>query len=460
MLNNEIVNPFLDRGPIREPGLFFGRKNQVRKLVQAIGAQVPQSCSLVGERRIGKTSLLNYLAAPGGALQAFSGLLSRPADDYLLIRTDLSALKTRELNGALFFFRLIFRHLHRAALQKCAETGRPADGLAQIFNDWIDQTSLQELIEFGLNAYLDEICRLAPGWAILFLFDEADPMVRQGVGSLLRRLIQDRPVGYVLATRRPLEMIDPEREVSPLYNIMAETLALDLLAPADARYMAAEMAAQAGQPFTDEELDLILTLGGSHPDFTKVAARRTFEARLEGRPFDPAALTEQIAIDLSPVCQSLWEGLTAKEQELVSQAADGQPASDSVLAQRLTRRAILNETGQLFSPVFAAFVERKSKDAGAALPQAVRFGDGYVARGNQVVMLSPLEQKLLTYLTDHSGQVCTREELHQAVWGEDYTREDEVKINITIQRLRQRLDKLMIGEKIESVRGLGYRYVG
>ena len=459
MSNDIIENPFLDRGPIREPALFFGRKNQLRKLIQAIGAQIPQSCSLVGERRIGKTSLLNYLAAPTGALQEFAGLLRHPVADYLIIRADLSALKTRDLSGALFFFRLIFHHLHRAIMPKCAEAGLPVENLLKIFNESIDNSSLQELTEFGLSAYLHEVNRLAPGWVLIFLFDEADPMIRQGVGSLLRSLIQDRPIAYVLATRRPLTDIDPEREVSPLYNIMAETLAMDLLDLEDTRQMIAHLAASAGQPFSEAELDLVVRIGGGHPDFTKVAARRVFENKVDKRLFDPDQLAEQVMIDLAPVCHTLWEGLPSEEQEAAMQINRGMQPGSALAVQRLTRRAILNRNGQLFSPLFAGFVERKSLDTGAVVPSAIRFGEGFVARGNHVVMLSPLEQKLLSYLTDHTGQVCTREELHQAVWGTDYTRDDEVKINITIQRLRQRMEKLMLGDKIESVRGMGYRYV-
>ena len=459
MSNDIAENPFLDRGPIREPALFFGRENQIRKLIQAIGAQVPQSCSLVGERRIGKTSLLNYLSAPGGALQEFSGLLRHPAADYLIIRADLSALKTRDLSGALFFFRLIFHHLHRAILPKCTEAGLPVETLVKIFNESIDNSSLQELTEFGLSAYLHEVCQAAPNWVLIFLFDEADPMIRQGVGSLLRSLIQDRPIAYVLATRRPLMDIDPEREVSPLYNIMAETLALDLLDIEDTRQMVAQLAANAGHPFSEAELDMVVRMGGGHPDFTKVVARRVYEDKIENRVFDSDRLAEQAAIDLAPVCHTLWEGLPSEEQDAAMQIQHGMRPVNATAVQRLARRAILNSSGQLFSPLFAAFVERKGQGAGAVMPTAIRFGEGFVARGNQVVMLSPLEQKLLSYLTDHTSQVCTREELHQAVWGTDYTREDEVKINITIQRLRQRLEKLMLGDKIESVRGMGYRYV-
>jgi AAA+ ATPase superfamily predicted ATPase len=48
-------------GPITDPDLFIGRTNIINKIYSRIGAGRPQSVSLVGENKIGKTSLLNYI---------------------------------------------------------------------------------------------------------------------------------------------------------------------------------------------------------------------------------------------------------------------------------------------------------------------------------------------------------------------------------------------------------------
>ncbi len=449
-------NPFIERGPVTEPALFFGCRDEARRLVQAIGARVPQHCSIIGERRIGKTSLLNALAAPGGLASQFSDFLSRPLENYLFIYSDLSALKTRELNSDLFILRLILRNLHRIVPPKIEALGFSPASLDAIYETYREQKSRQELAEFGIGGYLDEVRRLAPGLVVVFLFDEADLLVSQGVGTLLRALTHDRPLSFILATRLPLVEIDPERELSPLYNMMADTLTLGLLLPAEARQMTQALAAQSGLTLTTRELDFAFEMGGCHPDLTRRAAHLTWEAKRQGQRFDPQALSEAIRADAAPLFEGLWSGMTAVEQALCLDAQQGLPIGPSPALQTLKRKGILTNDGKLFSPLFGAHLAGKNASPAAPAPSSLRFGDGFVTYGNFIAKLSPIELKLLQYLYEHAGQVCTREEIHRAVWGEAYTENDAVKVNITIQRMKQKLGRL--AELVEAVRGVGYRW--
>jgi len=57
-------NPFLDRVSIRDVSRFYGRTRETARIFSRIGAARPQSVSVVGDRRIGKSSLLNYMYFP------------------------------------------------------------------------------------------------------------------------------------------------------------------------------------------------------------------------------------------------------------------------------------------------------------------------------------------------------------------------------------------------------------
>src|SRR5437588_1263065 len=57
-------NPYLNRVAIQDPKQFFGRAREVSKIFSRIGASRPQSISVVGERRIGKSSLLHFINRP------------------------------------------------------------------------------------------------------------------------------------------------------------------------------------------------------------------------------------------------------------------------------------------------------------------------------------------------------------------------------------------------------------
>jgi predicted AAA+ superfamily ATPase len=53
-------NPYFHRGPIRKPEHFFGRSQEVTNALSLLKKN--QSVSIVGPRRIGKTSFLLHLA--------------------------------------------------------------------------------------------------------------------------------------------------------------------------------------------------------------------------------------------------------------------------------------------------------------------------------------------------------------------------------------------------------------
>jgi len=58
---NIIHNPYLNRTMIRDVEDFYGRRREVARVYSRIGTAHPQSVSIVGPRRIGKSSLLNFI---------------------------------------------------------------------------------------------------------------------------------------------------------------------------------------------------------------------------------------------------------------------------------------------------------------------------------------------------------------------------------------------------------------
>ena len=72
--------------PITDIKDFIGRKSLTAKIYSRIGAGRPQSVSIVGDLKIGKTSLLNYLAAQ----QTMKEFLDKPAS-YIFITISVSS---------------------------------------------------------------------------------------------------------------------------------------------------------------------------------------------------------------------------------------------------------------------------------------------------------------------------------------------------------------------------------
>lgn len=88
---------------------------------------------------------------------------------------------------------------------------------------------------------------------------------------------------------------------------------------------------------------------------------------------------------------------------------------------------------------------------------SVDFTDMRVFCEEDEVKLTRKEFALLSYLTKNSGRVATRQNLLDNVWGYSYFG-DTRTLDVHIRRLRQKLGEC--GDCIETVVGVGYRFVG
>lgn len=86
-------------------------------------------------------------------------------------------------------------------------------------------------------------------------------------------------------------------------------------------------------------------------------------------------------------------------------------------------------------------------------------GQREVSLGGHEVALTALEFDLLTILADRPGFVFSRPRLLERVWGEDYFGDDHV-VDVHVANLRKKLDDGPARPRyIETVRGVGYRFV-
>ena len=83
-----------------------------------------------------------------------------------------------------------------------------------------------------------------------------------------------------------------------------------------------------------------------------------------------------------------------------------------------------------------------------------------VSVDNVVISLPLKEFELLEFLMRNSGRVLTRIQLIDRVWGSDYVG-DTKTLDVHVKRLRAKIEKDPANpEMIETVRGLGYKFLG
>ncbi|NUV77817.1 two-component system response regulator CseB [Streptomyces fungicidicus] len=135
------------------------------------------------------------------------------------------------------------------------------------------------------------------------------------------------------------------------------------------------------------------------------------------------------------------------------------PVDTSVLVARirsLMRRATLLPAPASQAPTGPATVPRSAERPGPAL---LRFGDlaidpaGLeVSRAQAPVALAPTELRLLLEFAAHPGIVLDRQTLLRNVWDYGWDGDSRV-VDLCVQRLRKKIG----AERIETVRGFGYK---
>jgi len=82
-----------------------------------------------------------------------------------------------------------------------------------------------------------------------------------------------------------------------------------------------------------------------------------------------------------------------------------------------------------------------------------------VRQNGQPVPLSKREFQLLAYFMRHAGQILSRERIMDAVWGLDADVTPNT-VDAYVSLLRKKIDNPAHPQRIQSVRGMGYRLVG
>lgn len=79
------------------------------------------------------------------------------------------------------------------------------------------------------------------------------------------------------------------------------------------------------------------------------------------------------------------------------------------------------------------------------------------AQSGEEIILTGKQFQIFTYLLRHLGQIMTKEQMYEAVWGENYIEGDKT-LMVHIRYLREKLElDPAKPEIIETVRGIGYR---
>lgn len=401
--------------------------------------------ALFGLSNTGKSPLLRALPAAGN-LARYAELAGQPA---VFVYIDCNRVVELTAPG---FFEVVVRSLLEVLED---DAGAPIGLMRHLREQHYLITTAASPFQASLafNNAISESCAQLGRHLVLLLdeFDEVYAALEDRTLLNLRALkdkFQNR-LAYVTATVRPLS--DPglrgENEFAELFT--ANTLALRLLTPDDARQVLDELD---GGSLAGPLREAILHAAGGH--FGLIGALTQAAQR------HPQLLTGDPNVRAE--CLKLWNQLRPEEQNalrvLVGAAADGLNPHDQA---RLQTFGLLTEAGQVFSDVFAAFI-RSQGAAPAAETQGVRVdvdaGEVWV-EGSKVTVLTDLEYRLMRLLYQRLDRLTTKKQIVETVWGGQYLdRVDDARIEKLVSRLRAKVEPDPLRPRyLLTQRGRGYK---
>lgn len=366
-------NPYYDNSTVRSLDGFFGR----REIIQAIftSCRQRQCFSLVGTRKIGKSSILTHMLS-SEIKQALG--VEQDLQRHLFICIDMRYYAQHTLED---FFHSIYTQIVDLT-PKHVVLNISGDKGHELF-----ARSLQDLHKAGYH--------------LVLIMDEFDKVAdEQNFGpnffSFLRASSTAGGISYVTASRRPLYEISPSEAASSPFFDSFTTRYIGALHEDETRQLITEPARRAGLPFSESDIAWTRELAGRHSFFLQITCRFLFEekARLatEDQAVDYPSIAQAVYDELTPLFHRIWKELAPDQQRELKQDTHLAPNARlrlEELREGLLFRRHIDERQKhgygKFQPGQQLITTRDVKDALA------KFGDRTFLQNSPLASLSCLD---------------------------------------------------------------------
>lgn len=160
-------------------------------------------------------------------------------------------------------------------------------------------------------------------------------------------------------------------------------------------------------------------------------------------------------------CLKIWGQLTDSERELLIELASDETSGLAGPQIRHLAGLGLIRAGQVFSPIFARYVQRRSRGPNVMQEGVYVDGDsGDVwVDGVRIPVLTDLEFRLMELLEERVDKLTDKYMIVTNVWGEDYLEDvDDARVEKLISRLRSKIEPDPSNPRyLITRRGRGYK---
>ena len=298
-----MTNPYVSRGPVRDPAMFYGRAHELDDIASFLHGY--QSVSLIGPRKMGKTSLLFHLMRP--ALWPTIGI----GESNLFVYIDCEVLGD---GSPAEIFSLFASEISLALDERALPQEPTLDKVVDRPTRLALETAIRRLNRRGLQIVLilDEFERLG-----------VNPQLDLNFFNALRSIAGRYRLVFITSSARSLidlTYTGRAQEIlsSPFFNIFAPVF-LGPLDPAEARGLIDEPSRRVGMPIEPDTQDHIYAFAGGHPLVLQIACFHTCDVSGEWETAEEYSTRELEAHFLY-----YWQNLSADEQQTMLGVVEGE----------------------------------------------------------------------------------------------------------------------------------------
>jgi hypothetical protein len=326
-------NPFIF-GSAVPAELFTKRKTVLNTIDMHVGNNYSlQSISIVAERRLGKTSLLNYIWKMPN--QVFSS-----GHNYTAVYMDAMDASAHSISG---FMRKLRKSIE-GQLGKLPWQEKD-DGNLTVLTEGIEQVTGDG--ERRIILLLDEFENVMAHQELDILLDTL-----RSNGSHSR-------IGMIVATAHELPDLEREGKLVSKFSNIFQTYYLGLFSKDESSQLISQAFERSGRSATDEEIERINELSGRHPCLVQLAGSLVWEMRRE------KLASKNIKLEFSRNAKNIFAGihqrLTSSQLDVVKHLCgikSRKKISENILFD-LRRKGVLDESNALFSNCFADYLREE-----------------------------------------------------------------------------------------------------
>ncbi len=338
-VNLNLKNPYQTKGKITVVPDFVGRQNEIRKIFSLISTSSKKNVSIVGERKIGLSSLSYYITQK----EVRNHYLNNP-ENYIFTYVECPFRTNFSLEE---FFNMLYQNIDKPFNTHTNGIPPTYDGFKRIIGG-IDRMKKCFVI------VIDGIDNLAKNESFdIYFFD------------FLRFIDENYNIFEIVSSHQNLKSALQSKEYHEKpFTGNFETISIPHFNINETKDIIGKSMKLNGPSF-EQHIPLIIDLGGSHPNLLQIACSIVFEEVKSGVSINPETIKQKFMNETKVIYQFYWDNFSPEEKSIIADLVEGRKSQrmDILAMKSLSEKGYVTDiekTPKIFSNSFKEFVMKSA----------------------------------------------------------------------------------------------------